>query len=83
MRNYKLFTEPVHQGIINRHDPFFSAVFDESPDAIFLLDTDSFEIIDCNAKALQLFQALDKTELKGRESFSLYDSVTITFLYNQ
>jgi PAS domain S-box-containing protein len=82
MRNYKLFTEPVHQGIINRHDPLFSAVFDESPDAIFLLDTDSFEIIDCNAKALQLFQALDKTELKGRESFSLYDSEPVEFSKN-
>ncbi len=82
MRNYKLFTEPVQQGIINRHDPLFSAVFDESPDAIFLLDTDSFEIVDCNAKALQLFQALDKTELTGRESFSLYDSEPVGFSKN-
>jgi len=79
MRKYKLYTEPVQQGLINGHDALFRAVFDESPDAIFLLHPGSFEIVDCNAKALQLFQAVDKSELTGRESFTLYDSEPVDF----
>ena len=79
MRNYKLLTEPIQQGTFDAHDALFKAVFDEAPDAIFLLHPGSFEIMECNTKALQLFQALDKNELKGRESFSLYDSEPVEF----
>jgi hypothetical protein len=39
-------------------------------------------IIDCNVKALQLFQAQEKAELSGRESFSLYDSEPVEFSKN-
>jgi len=60
----------------------FRVIYDESPEAIFFLHPDSFEIIDCNAKALQLFQAQDKIELAGRESFSLYDSEPVEFSKN-
>jgi PAS domain S-box-containing protein len=82
MRNYKLFTEPIHHGVIDIHDALFRAVFDESPDAIFLLHPATFEILDSNAKALQLFQASDKNELKGLQSFALYDSEPVEFSKN-
>lgn len=82
MRNYRLLTEPLSKGLINNTDALFRAVFDESPDGIFLLHPGNFSIIDCNAKALQLFQALDKSELTGRESFTLYDSEPVEFSKN-
>jgi len=82
MRNYKLYADPMKPGRINGHDALYKALFDESPDAIFLLHPGSFEIMDCNVKALQLFQAGDKNELTGRESFSLYDSEPVEFSKN-
>jgi PAS domain S-box-containing protein len=69
-------------GAVNGHDALFKALFDESPDAIFLLHPGSFEIMDCNVKALQLFQAEDKNELTGKESFTLYDSEPVQFSKN-
>lgn len=82
MRNYKLNTGKVHAAAISGHDALFRALFDDSPDAIFLLHPANFMIIDCNAKALQLFQATDKTDLSGRESFTLYDSEPVEFSKN-
>jgi PAS domain S-box-containing protein len=82
MRNYKLYTDQFHPAIVNGHDALFRAIFDESPDAIFLLHPGSFQIIDCNAKALQLFQAQEKAELAGRDTFSLYDSEPVEFSKN-
>ena len=82
MRNYKLYTKTVNTGTINGHDALFRAIFDESPDAIFLLHPSSFVIIDCNAKALQLFQVQEKTDLAGKESFSLYGSEPVEFSKN-
>lgn len=79
MRNYKLHAGRVHPANINGHDALFRALFDDSPDAIFLLHPVNFMIIDCNAKALQLFQARDKVDLSGRESFTLYDSEPVEF----
>jgi PAS domain S-box-containing protein len=82
MRNYKLFGEPLHLTTINGQDALFRAIFDESPDGIFLLHPVNFEIIDCNTKALQLFQAQDKMELAGRDTFSLYESEPVEFSRN-
>jgi PAS domain S-box-containing protein len=79
MRNYKLVPDSSRSLNIKYHDPLFRAIFDESPDAIFLLHADSFQIIDCNSKALQLFQIEDKTEIAGRDVFSLYDAEPVEF----
>jgi PAS domain S-box-containing protein len=82
MRNYKLFTGKVSPPLIDGHDALFRAIFDESPDAIFLMHPLNFTILDCNIKALQLFQAQDKTELAGRDTFSLYESEPVEFSKN-
>jgi PAS domain S-box-containing protein len=79
MRNYKIITGRVHPATIDGHDALFRALFDDSPDAIFLLHPVNFMIIDCNAKAMQLFQAQEKADLISRESFSLYDSEPVEF----
>ncbi len=79
MRNYKLYARPTHPGTINSQDALFRALFDDSPDAIFLLHPGNFNIIDCNVKAMQLFQAQEKADLSGKESFSLYDSEPVEF----
>jgi len=82
MRNYKLYNEHFRPGFLADQDILFRVIFDESPDAIFLLHTGNFNIIDCNSKAQQLFQVEDKIELIGRESFALYDSEPVEFSKN-
>jgi PAS domain S-box-containing protein len=82
MRNYKLYANKVSQPLHNGHDELFRAIFEDSPDAIFLIHPQTFEIHDCNSKALQLFQATDKTELSGRNAFSLYESEPVEFSKN-
>jgi len=82
MRNYKLYTDQFHLSIINGHDALFRAVFDESPDAIFLLNPVSFQVVDCNSKALNLFQAEEKIEFAGKDAFSLYDAEPVEFSKN-
>jgi PAS domain S-box-containing protein len=78
MRHYKMYGESFRPGFAHQ-DALFRIVFDESPDAIFMLTPGQFSIIDCNAKAVQLFQAGDKSELTGRESFDLYDAEPVEF----
>ncbi|MBN1924734.1 MAG: PAS domain-containing protein [Prolixibacteraceae bacterium] len=82
MRNYKLYTNKLRPSLINGQDALFRAVFDGSPDAIFLLHPDDFHIVDCNTKALKLFQADDKNELSGCDIFSLYESEPVEFSKN-
>jgi PAS domain S-box-containing protein len=79
MRNYKLHGEQLRQTPVNGYDALFRAIFDESPDAIFLLHPVDFVIVDCNAKAQQLFQAEEKNALTGRDTFSLYESEPVAF----
>jgi len=79
MRHYKLYPDQFRPGFLSDQDALFRIVFDESPDAIFLLHPGNFSIIDCNAKAIQLFQGQGKEDLTGRESFELYDSEPVEF----
>jgi PAS domain S-box-containing protein len=82
MRNYKLLTDRHQQISDYNQDPLFSAIFEDSPDAIFLLNPVNFKIVDCNVKSLQLFQMQDKSEVIGKESFSLYNSEPVEFSKN-
>ncbi len=79
MRNFKINSEHYQPRMINNRDSLFRNIFDESPDAIFLLDPGSFVIIDCNSQALQLFQAACKSDLAGKHTFELYDSEPVEF----
>jgi signal transduction histidine kinase len=55
------------------------SVFNDSPDAIFILDPYDFQILDCNRKSLELFQARDKNEFINLQSFNLYGSEPVEF----
>jgi PAS domain S-box-containing protein len=79
MRNFRINKEQYHPGIITSSDILFRTIFDESPDAIFLLESGSFTITDCNNQALQLFQAGNKAEFEGMDTFRLYDSEPVEF----
>jgi PAS domain S-box-containing protein len=46
-------------------------IFNESADAIFLVDSQTKLTIDCNCRAVKLFEASSKNELLGIESHSL------------
>ena len=82
MRNFKLYANKGNQILMKGNDALFRAIFDDSPDAIFLMHPDDFIILDCNSKALQLFQAGEKSELTGRDTFSLYESEPVEFSKN-
>jgi PAS domain S-box-containing protein len=47
------------------------AIFNESTDAIFLVDGDTNQTIDCNCYAVELFEASGKNELLGIEGQTL------------
>jgi PAS domain S-box-containing protein len=83
MRTLKIIQEQTSLIRTHNDDPLFRAVFDESPDAIFLLNSSDFTIIDCNKKALDLFQAQHKNDLVSFEIFNLYDAEPVEFSKNQ
>ncbi|MBN2761648.1 MAG: PAS domain-containing sensor histidine kinase [Bacteroidales bacterium] len=83
MRNFKILNKQESFLKIYKDDPLFRAIFDDSPDAIFLLNSADFTIIDCNKKALSLFQAQHKNDLISFEVFSLYDVKPVEFSKNQ
>jgi signal transduction histidine kinase len=62
--------------------PLFSALFNDAPDAIFLLNAKNYSIIDCNSKALEIFEADSKTSLIDLPSFRLYESEPVEFSRN-
>jgi PAS domain S-box-containing protein len=66
------------------------AVFNESADALFLVDTETLLTIDCNARAVELFEVSSKAELIGIEGHTLQkkqftpeELVSITETINQ
>ena len=79
MRNFKINKEQYHPGVVTKTDTLFWNIFNESPDAIFLLDPGDFMITDCNNQALQLFQVSQKEDIIGEQSFGLYDSEPVEF----
>ena len=62
--------------------PFSNALFSDAPDAIFILDGKDYSIIDCNIKALEFFEAENKSSLISLSSFRLYESEPIEFSRN-
>jgi PAS domain S-box-containing protein len=56
--------------IIHSRD-FREAIFNESTDALFLVDPETLLNIDCNQRAVELFEAASKVELIGINGHSL------------
>ena len=81
MRNIKIPAEPRKEAesgnILNNQ--ILQSIFDDSLEAIFILDYESFKILECNNKAVELFQAEDKQQLISLPSFRLYESEPIEF----
>ncbi|MGP1385673.1 MAG: diguanylate cyclase [Thainema sp.] len=50
----------------------FSATFNESTDAIFVVDGQTGLILDCNQRSLELFEADHKEELLGKQGTSFH-----------
>ena len=74
MRNLKIYKDRSDVHKLKSTDILFHAVFNDSPEAIFLLDGSNFSIFECNRTAVELFQADNKTDLINLQSFKLYDS---------
>lgn len=56
---------------MERSRELLEEIFDESTDAIFLVDPVSFLTLDCNRRAVELFEAESKQELIGIEGHTL------------
>ena len=52
---------------LNRNRDLREAIFNESTDALFIVDSQTLLTIDCNLPAVKLFEASDKAELIGIE----------------
>lgn len=79
MRNYKLLTDKAKGLHDSYRSTLFTTIFEDSPDAIFLLNAEDFSIIDCNKKSLKLFQVKEKSALTGKDIFSFYNSEPVDF----
>ena len=55
-------------------NPLVEVLFANAPDALFILDGVNYSILDCNAKALDLFEVESKASLLNLPSFRLYES---------
>ncbi len=60
----------VEEELIRSRD-LREAIFNESTDALFLVDPHTLLTVDCNQRALQLFEAQDKANLLGIEGHTL------------
>jgi PAS domain S-box-containing protein len=54
-----------------RHRDLREIIFNESTDALFLVDPATLLTLDCNRRAVELFEAANKAELLGIEGHSL------------
>jgi len=62
---------------LKQRQDFLFTLFNQSQDAIFLLDTQSGQIIDCNIQAVKLFEADHKEELLGYPEIELNKAFTL------
>ena len=54
-----------------RHRDLLKIIFNESADALFLVDPETLLTLDCNQRAAELFEAANKAELLGIDGNSL------------
>ncbi len=62
---------------LKQRQDFLFTLFNQSQDAIFLTDTQSGQIIDCNIQAIKLFEADHKEELLGYPEIELNKTFTL------
>jgi len=82
MRYVKYLNHEEESKKIFDNQPLIAALFNDAPDAIFILDATNYSIVDCNNKALEIFEAESKSSLINLPSFRLYESEPIEFSQN-
>ncbi|OIP78599.1 MAG: hypothetical protein AUK48_01325 [Oscillatoriales cyanobacterium CG2_30_44_21] len=73
--NFDITDRKLAEAELNRSRELREAIFNESTDALFLVDTQTLLTIDCNKYAVQLFEAADKSQLIGIEGHTLQRSL--------
>lgn len=77
---YVKYANPVDKSTFDfKDDPFVSVLFNDAPDAIFILDSKDFSILECNTKSLEIFESESKMSLINLPSFRLYESEPVEF----
>ncbi|MDX2212323.1 MAG: ATP-binding protein [Oculatellaceae cyanobacterium bins.114] len=66
-----LSQEPSERSLHQNQD-LHEAIFNESTDALFLVDPTTLETVDCNQRAVELFEATSKDELIGIQGPTLH-----------
>ncbi|MGD2033772.1 MAG: ATP-binding protein [Bacteroidales bacterium] len=82
MQYTKYFPVSNASQVLIESQPFFSVLFNDSPDAIFILDGKDYSIIECNEKALAFFEAKSKSSLINLSAFRLFDNEPVEFSKN-
>jgi signal transduction histidine kinase len=80
---YVKYANPIDTSTFDiNNDPFVAALFNDAPDAIFILDPKDYTIIECNNKSLEIFETESKMSLINLPSFRLYESEPVEFSRN-
>jgi PAS domain S-box-containing protein len=69
--NFDITDRKVAEAELNYSHDLREAIFNESTDALFLVDSQTFLTIDCNHLAVKLFEASDREQLIGIEGHTL------------
>lgn len=80
---YVKYANPTEESTIDiKNDPLVSVLFNDAPDAIFILDAKNYLIVECNNKSLEIFETESKMSLISLSSFRLYESEPVEFSKN-
>ncbi len=69
--NFDITDRKLAEAKLNHSHELREAIFNESTDALFLVDSQTLLTVDCNRQAVQLFEAADKSELINIEGHIL------------
>jgi PAS domain S-box-containing protein len=70
--NYDITESKAIQQEILRSRDLWQAVFNESADTLLLVNTQTFRFIDCNTRAIEMFEANSKDDLLGLRGNDLH-----------
>jgi len=71
--NFDITARKLAEAELKRSHDLREAIFNESTDALFLVDPHTLVTTDCNLPAVHLFEASDKSELMGIEGHILQE----------
>jgi PAS domain S-box-containing protein len=70
--NYDITDRKMAEQEILRSRDLWQAVFNESADAVFLVNSDTLKFIDCNVRSVEMFEANSKDDLMGLRGNDLH-----------